>query len=107
MLLGLASEPVRALATGRGDLTEHLLAPWQQLPGIRLCLETCWLGLAGTGAASLRLAARTLTLADQLGIPAVPTNVVPLVGGDDVHESGQSEAQVRRSAAGHGLCLRP
>ena len=76
VLLGPASEPVRALAAGRGDLAEHLLAPWRQLPGIRLRLETCWLGRTGTGPGSLRLAARTLTLADQAGIPAVLTNAV-------------------------------
>ncbi|RZB19566.1 PHP domain-containing protein [Streptomyces sp. F001] len=74
VLLGPASELVRALTAGRPDLAEHLLAPWQQLPGIQLRLETCWLGCTGTGPGSLRLAARTLTLADQLGIPAVLTN---------------------------------
>ncbi|MEU0389185.1 DNA polymerase III subunit alpha [Streptomyces chartreusis] len=76
VLLGPASEPVRALAAGRPDLAEHLLAPWRQLPGIQLRLETCWLGYAGTGPGSLRLAARTLTLADQLGMPAVLTNAI-------------------------------
>lgn len=55
-LLDPASEPVRALAAGRGDRAEHLLAPWRQLPGIQPRLETCWLGLPGTGPGSLRLA---------------------------------------------------
>ncbi|MFJ8637284.1 hypothetical protein [Streptomyces sp. NPDC093568] len=73
-LLGPASEPLRALAAGRADLAEHLLVPVRQLPGIQLRLETCWLGIDGTG--SLRLAAHTLTLADHLGIPAAPTNAV-------------------------------
>ncbi|MBP2055216.1 DNA polymerase III alpha subunit [Streptomyces griseochromogenes] len=76
VLLGPAAEPIRALAAGRSGLGEHLLAPWRQLPGIRLRLETCWLGHAGTGPGSLRLAARTLTLADRLGIPAVLINAV-------------------------------
>ncbi|MFE2693606.1 DNA polymerase III subunit alpha [Streptomyces mirabilis] len=76
VLLGPASEPVRALAAGRPDLAEHLLAPWRQLPGTQLRLETVWHGHTGTGPGSLRLAARTLTLADQTGIPAVLTNAV-------------------------------
>jgi error-prone DNA polymerase len=41
-----------------------------------LRLEVLWYGLPGTGPGSLRLAARTLGLADQLGIPAVLTNAV-------------------------------
>ncbi len=82
MLLGPASEPIHVLAAGRPDLTEHLLAPWQQLPGIQLRLATRWLGLAGTGPGSLRLAARTLTLADQVGIPAVLTKAVRYADAD-------------------------
>ncbi|MFC9914712.1 hypothetical protein [Streptomyces sp. NPDC059862] len=45
---GPASEPVRALAAGRPDLAEHLLAPLGQLPGIQLRLEACFHYLTGT-----------------------------------------------------------
>ncbi|MFD7409516.1 hypothetical protein ACFV7R_44485 [Streptomyces sp. NPDC059866] len=76
VLLGPTSEPVRALSAGRPDLAEHLLAPWRQLPGIQLRLETCRLNRVGTGPGSLRPAARTLTPADQLDIPAVLANAV-------------------------------
>ena len=76
VLLGPASEPVRARAAGRPDRAERLLAPWRELVGASLRLEVLWYGLPGTGPGSLRLAARTLGLADQLGIPAVLTNAV-------------------------------
>lgn len=76
VLLGPSSEPVRALAGGRPDLAEQLLAPWREVAGAGLRLETVWWGLSGTGPGSLRLAARTLGLADELGIPAVLTNAV-------------------------------
>ncbi|MFD7555800.1 DNA polymerase III subunit alpha [Streptomyces sp. NPDC059835] len=76
VLLGPASEPVRALAAGRPDLAEHLIAPWRDLAGPGLRLEALWWGLPGTGPGSLRLAARTLGLADDLQIPAVLTNAV-------------------------------
>ncbi|MGW2016751.1 DNA polymerase III subunit alpha [Streptomyces sp. NPDC001927] len=76
ILLGPASEPLRALAGGRPDIAERLLAPWRELTGVNLRLEVvCW-GLAGTGPGSVRHAARTLALADQLGIKAVLTNAV-------------------------------
>lgn len=75
-LLGPTSEPVRALSSGRDDLAEHLLAPWREIFGGSLRLETVWHGLSGTGPGSLRLAARTLALADRLRIPAVLTNAV-------------------------------
>lgn len=76
VLLGPVSEPVRALSAGRPDLAERLIAPWRELVGANLRLETvCW-GVPGTGPGSLRLAARTLGLADQLGVPAVLTNAV-------------------------------
>ncbi|MFJ5026090.1 DNA polymerase III subunit alpha [Streptomyces goshikiensis] len=76
VLLGPVSEPVRALSAGRPDVTEELIAPWRELAGANLRLETvCW-GVPGTGPGSLRLAARTLGLADQLGVPAVLTNAV-------------------------------
>ncbi|MFD3542448.1 DNA polymerase III subunit alpha [Streptomyces sp. NPDC058662] len=76
VLLGPVSEPVRALAAGRPDLAEELLAPWREVAGANLRLETLWWGVPGTGPGSLRLAARTLGLADRLGIRAVLTNAV-------------------------------
>ncbi|CAM5622722.1 DNA-directed DNA polymerase OS=Streptomyces alboniger OX=132473 GN=dnaE PE=4 SV=1 [Streptomyces alboniger] len=76
VLLGPSSEPVRALSAGRPDIAERLLAPWRDLAGERLRLESVYLGRQGTGAGSLRLAARTVGLADQLGVPAVLTNAV-------------------------------
>ncbi|MCZ4121007.1 DNA polymerase III subunit alpha [Streptomyces sp. H39-S7] len=76
VLLGPASEPVRALSAGREDLAEQLLAPWRDLAGDRLRMEAVWFGLQGTGPGSLRLAGRTLALADRLGVPAVLTNAV-------------------------------
>ncbi|CAM5626172.1 DNA-directed DNA polymerase OS=Streptomyces alboniger OX=132473 GN=dnaE PE=4 SV=1 [Streptomyces alboniger] len=69
VLLGPSSEPVRALSAGRPDIAERLLAPWRDLAGERLRLESVYLGRQGTGAGSLRLAARTVGLADQLGGP--------------------------------------
>ncbi|MGY3676562.1 DNA polymerase III alpha subunit [Streptomyces sp. TE33382] len=76
VLLGPDSEPLRALAAGRADVAERLLAPWQQTAGDGLRLEiVCW-GLPGTGPGSVRLAAHTLALADRLAIPAVLTNAV-------------------------------
>ncbi|MFD0367686.1 DNA polymerase III subunit alpha [Streptomyces sp. NPDC127114] len=76
VLLGPASEPVRALAAGRPDVAEQLLAPWRQVVGEGLRLEVvCW-SLPGTGPGSVRLAAHTLQLADSLRIPAVLTNAV-------------------------------
>ncbi|WP_060880746.1 DNA polymerase III subunit alpha [Streptomyces scabiei] len=76
VLLGPASEPLRALAAGRPDVAERLLAPWRQITSNGLRLEiVCW-GLSGTGPGSVRLAAHTLTLADRLAIPAVLTNAV-------------------------------
>ncbi|MGW6877420.1 DNA polymerase III subunit alpha [Streptomyces xanthophaeus] len=76
VLLGPVSEPVRALSAGRPDLAEQLIAPWRELAGANLRLEmVCW-DVPGTGPGSLRLAARTLGLADQLGVPAVLTNAV-------------------------------
>ncbi|MER6911395.1 DNA polymerase III subunit alpha [Streptomyces sp. NPDC000594] len=75
-LLGPLSEPARALAAGRDGLAERLLAPWTELFGGALRLETVWHGRPGTGPGSLRLAARTLLLADRAGVPAVLTNAV-------------------------------
>ncbi|MFE7948190.1 DNA polymerase III subunit alpha [Streptomyces sp. NPDC057426] len=76
ILLGPASEPVRALTVGRPDIAEQLLVPWRELSGPNLRLEVLDWGLSGTGPGSLRLAAHTLGLADRLGIPAVLTNAV-------------------------------
>jgi len=76
VLLGPASEPARALSAGRSDLAAQLFGPWRELAGERLRLEAVWLGRAGTGAGSLRPAARTVGLADQFGVTAVLTNAV-------------------------------
>ncbi len=76
VLLGPVSEPVRALSAGPPDLAERLIAPWREVAGTNLRLETVWWGLPGTGPGSLRLAARTLGLAARLGVPAVLTNAV-------------------------------
>ncbi|KIZ15961.1 hypothetical protein SNA_22175 [Streptomyces natalensis ATCC 27448] len=76
VLLGPATEPVRALSAGRLDVAEQLLAPWRELAGERLRLETVYLGRQGTGAGSLRLAARTVGLPDQLGVRTVLANAV-------------------------------
>ncbi|MDC0773888.1 DNA polymerase III subunit alpha [Streptomyces sp. HD] len=76
VLLGPAAEPVRALSAGRPDVAEQLLAPWRELAGERLRLEAVYLDRQGTGAGSLRLAARTVGLADRLGVRAVLTNKV-------------------------------
>ncbi|MFE0369471.1 DNA polymerase III subunit alpha [Streptomyces tendae] len=75
-LLGPASEPARALSAGRPDLAQQLLHPWRDVFGPGLRLAAVWHGLNGTGPGSLRLAARTVGLADELGIPAVLTNAV-------------------------------
>ncbi|MEU9108136.1 DNA polymerase III subunit alpha [Streptomyces xanthophaeus] len=76
VLLGPVSEPVRALSAGRPDLAERLIAPWREVAGGNLRLETvCW-GVPGTGPGSLRLAARTLGLGDELGVATVLTNAV-------------------------------
>ncbi|MGW7003665.1 DNA polymerase III subunit alpha [Streptomyces sp. NPDC054933] len=76
VLLGPASEPVRALSRGRGDVAERLLAPWRELVGEGLRLEAVSYGLPGLGAGSVRLAAHTLALADHLAVPVVLTNAV-------------------------------
>jgi error-prone DNA polymerase len=76
VLLGPVSEPARALSAGREDAAARLLEPWREVfgPGVRL--ESVWHGLDGTGPGSLRLAARTLALADRTGTTAVLTNAV-------------------------------
>ncbi|MFD7897727.1 DNA polymerase III subunit alpha [Streptomyces sp. NPDC059743] len=76
-ILGPTSEPVRALAAGRPDVAERLLVPWLEIAGEGLLrLEAVAYGLPGLGAGSVRLAAHTLALGDQLGIPTVLTNAV-------------------------------
>ncbi|WP_371797167.1 DNA polymerase III subunit alpha [Streptomyces sp. NBC_01718] len=76
LLLGPASEPIRALSAGRPDIAEGLLVPWRELAGPNLRLEVLHWGLEGLGPGSLRLAAHTLGLADRLSIPTVLTNAV-------------------------------
>ncbi|MFE7245182.1 DNA polymerase III subunit alpha [Streptomyces sp. NPDC057580] len=76
VLLGPASEPIRALSAGRPDIAERLLVPWRELAGPHLRLEVLHWGLEGLGPGSLRLAAHTLGLADRLSIPTVLTNAV-------------------------------
>ncbi|MFE6892982.1 DNA polymerase III subunit alpha [Streptomyces sp. NPDC057694] len=76
VLLGPLSEPVRALAVGREDVARKLLAPWQEIFGTGVRLEAVAQKRFSTGAGSLRLAARTLTLADRTGTTAVLTNAV-------------------------------
>jgi error-prone DNA polymerase len=75
-LLGPDSPPVRALAAGRPDRATTLLAPWRQVFGDRLRLAAVAHRRGDTGPGSLRLAARTLTLGDQLAVPVVLTNAV-------------------------------
>jgi error-prone DNA polymerase len=76
VLLGPLSEPVRALATGREDIAEKLLVPWREIFGDGVRLEAVRHGRPGTGPGSLRLAARTLALADRTRTTAVLTNAV-------------------------------
>nr|WP_223244561.1 DNA polymerase III subunit alpha [Streptomyces sp. CBMA156] len=82
VLLGPASEPVRALADGRTDLATELLAPWRDVFGPYLRLEAVHHRRTGTGPGSLRLAARTVGLAAELDLPAVLTNAVRYATGD-------------------------
>ncbi|GAA2908305.1 DNA polymerase III subunit alpha [Streptomyces thioluteus] len=74
VLLGPDSEVGRALAAGRPDRAAELLASWRELFGDALRLEAVWHGRTGTGPGSLRLAARTLGLAADQGVPAVLSN---------------------------------
>ncbi|MGW3496235.1 DNA polymerase III subunit alpha [Streptomyces sp. NPDC001020] len=76
VLLGPLSEPVRALAAGREDVAVKLLAPWREIFGDGVRLEAVVHKRSGTGPGSLRLAARTLTLADRTGTTAVLSNAV-------------------------------
>jgi error-prone DNA polymerase len=75
-LLGPLSEPVRALAVGREDVAVKLLAPWQEVFGDGVRLEAVAQKRFGMGPGSLRLAARTLALADRTRTTAVLSNAV-------------------------------
>ncbi|WP_330292058.1 DNA polymerase III subunit alpha [Streptomyces sp. NBC_00576] len=76
VLLGPLSEPVRALSVGREDVAVRLLAPWKEVFGSGVRLEAVAQKRFGVGPGSLRLAARTLALADRTRTPAVLTNAV-------------------------------
>ncbi|MFC5199450.1 DNA polymerase III subunit alpha [Streptomyces kaempferi] len=76
VLLGPLSEPVRALSVGREDVAMKLLAPWTEIFGREVRLEVVAQKRFGTGPGSLRLAARTLTLADRTRTTAVLSNAV-------------------------------
>ncbi|MEV6396925.1 DNA polymerase III subunit alpha [Streptomyces sp. NPDC051907] len=76
VLLGPLSEPVRALSAGREDVAAKLLAPWKEVFGAGVRLEAALHGQPGTGPGSLRLAARTLALADRTRTTAVLSNAV-------------------------------
>ncbi|MFE6411538.1 DNA polymerase III subunit alpha [Streptomyces sp. NPDC057837] len=76
VLLGPDSDVGRALAAGRPDRAARLLAPWREAYGDDLRLEAVWHGRKGTGAGSLRLAARTVGFAAEQGVRPVLTNAV-------------------------------
>ncbi|MFF4273800.1 DNA polymerase III subunit alpha [Streptomyces sp. NPDC001536] len=76
VLLGPASDVGRALAAGRPDRAARLLAPWREIYGDALRLETVWHGREGTGPGSLRLAARTVGFAAEQRIRPVLSNAV-------------------------------
>jgi error-prone DNA polymerase len=76
VLLGPQSEPLRALSAGRTDRATQLLAPWRELFGDRLRLAAVAHRRGDAGPGSLRLAARTVGLAADLGIEAVLSNAV-------------------------------
>ncbi|GAA4339239.1 DNA polymerase III subunit alpha [Streptomyces venetus] len=76
VLLGPDSEVGRALAAGRPDRAARLLAPWREVYGDALRLETVWHGRKGTGPGSLRLAARTVGFAAEQRIRPVLSNAV-------------------------------
>ncbi|MEU8933867.1 DNA polymerase III subunit alpha [Streptomyces sp. NPDC048409] len=76
VLLGPLSEPARALSAGREEAAMRLLAPWREIFGKDVRLEAVAQKRSGTGPGSLRLAARTLALADRTGTTAVLSNAV-------------------------------
>jgi error-prone DNA polymerase len=103
-LLGPSSEPVQALTGGRGDLdlglhpnlASGLLAPWRELFGSDLALEVVCHGRSGTGPGSLELAAATLRLATEQGIPAVLSNAVRYADPDQARIADVLDAARRR-----------
>ncbi|MFE3328364.1 DNA polymerase III subunit alpha [Streptomyces sp. NPDC059176] len=76
VLLGPLSEPVRALSAGREDIARKLLAPWREVFGKGVRLEAVTHKRFGNDPGSLRLAARTLALADLTRTTAVLSNAV-------------------------------
>ncbi|WSQ08050.1 DNA polymerase III subunit alpha [Streptomyces sp. NBC_01231] len=76
VLLGPLSEPVRALTAGREDVAMKLLAPWREIFGSGVRLEAVAQKRFSVGPGSLRLAARTLALADRTRTTAVLSNAV-------------------------------
>ncbi|MEU8622362.1 DNA polymerase III subunit alpha [Streptomyces sp. NPDC048623] len=76
VLLGPGSDVGRALAAGRPDRAERLLAPWRERYGDALCLEVVHHGRTGTGPGSLRHAARTVGFAAEQGVRPVLGNEV-------------------------------
>ncbi|MFD4873771.1 DNA polymerase III subunit alpha [Streptomyces sp. NPDC058420] len=76
VLLGPLSEPVRALSVGREDVAMKLLAPWKEVFGRGVRLEAVAQNRFSTAPGSLRLAARTLALADRTRTTAVLSNAV-------------------------------
>ncbi|MFD5769085.1 DNA polymerase III subunit alpha [Streptomyces sp. NPDC127049] len=76
VLLGPDSDVGRALAAGRPDRAARLLAPWRDRYGDALRLAAVDHGRPGAGPGSLRLAARTVGLAAEQGVPPVLTNAV-------------------------------
>ncbi|MFD5078204.1 DNA polymerase III subunit alpha [Streptomyces sp. NPDC058371] len=74
VLLGPDSDVGRALAAGRPDRAAGLLAPWREIYGDALRLETVWHGREGTGPGSLRLAARTVGFAAEQRVRPVLSN---------------------------------
>ncbi|MEV6546192.1 DNA polymerase III subunit alpha [Streptomyces sp. NPDC051665] len=76
VLLGPLSEPVRALSVGREDVAVKLLAPWREIFGKGVRLEAVAQNRFGITPGSLRLAARTLALADRTRTTAVLSNAV-------------------------------
>ncbi|MFD4786011.1 DNA polymerase III subunit alpha [Streptomyces sp. NPDC058459] len=77
VLLGPDSDVGRALAAGRPDRAARLLGSWREVFGdAALRLEVVWHGVDGTGAGSLRLAARALGFAVEQGVRPVLSNAV-------------------------------
>ncbi|MBY8878564.1 DNA polymerase III subunit alpha [Actinacidiphila acidipaludis] len=76
VLLGPDSEVGRALAAGRPDRAARLLGPWREVYGSALRLEAVCHNRQGTGAGSLRLAARIVGFAAEQGVTAVLSNAV-------------------------------